>query len=48
MIKKNSAAGSSFDDFLKQEGNYATAQAVAVKRVLAWQIQKAMKGVRSA
>ena len=37
------AVGSSFDDFLKEEGDYETAQAVAVKRVLAWQIQKAMK-----
>ena len=34
------AVGSSFNDFLKQEGDYETAQAVAVKRVLAWQIRK--------
>jgi antitoxin HicB len=37
------AVGSSFDDFLKEEGDYEKAQAIAVKRVLAWQIQKAMK-----
>ena len=41
-INKKSV-GSSFDDFLKEEGDYETVQAVAVKRVLAWQIQKAMK-----
>lgn len=43
MKVKKKAIGSSFDDFLKQEGDYETSQAVAVKRVLAWQIQKAMK-----
>lgn len=43
MKKNKNAVGSSFDDFLKEEGDYETAQALAVKRVLAWQIQKAMK-----
>ena len=43
MKMNKKAVGSSFDDFLKQEGDYETAQAVAIKRVLAWQIQKAMK-----
>ena len=43
MKIKKKAIGSSFDDFLKQEGHYETSQAVAIKRVLAWQIQKAMK-----
>ena len=43
MKMNKKAVGSSFDDFLKQEGDYETAQAMAVKRVLAWQIQKAMK-----
>ena len=38
----------SFDDFRKQVGNYETAHAVAVKRVLAWQIQKAMKDMHLA
>jgi antitoxin HicB len=37
------AGGTSFDDFLKEKGEYEMAQAVAVKRVLVWQIQKAMK-----
>ena len=35
--------GSSFDDFLKEEGVYEDTQAVAIKRVLAWQIEDAMK-----
>lgn len=43
MRIKKKAIGSSFDDFLKQEGDYETSQAIAIKRVLAWQIQKAMK-----
>ncbi len=42
MKKNKKAVGSSFDDFLKESGDYETAQAMAVKRVLAWQIQKAM------
>jgi len=32
--------GSSFDDFLKEEGNLAETNAVAIKRVVAWQIQQ--------
>ena len=35
--------GSRFDDFLREEGTYAQAQAVAIKRVLAWQLAEAMK-----
>lgn len=35
--------GSSFDDFLAEEGLLEQATAVAVKRVLAWQISQAMK-----
>lgn len=34
--------GSSFEDFLKEEGVYEETTAVAVKRVLAWQIEQAM------
>ena len=36
------AIGSSFDDFLKEEGIHEEATAQAVKRVLAWQIEQAM------
>ena len=34
---------SSFDAFLKAEGRYGDAQTFAIKRVLAWQIEDAMK-----
>jgi len=40
---RKAGIGSAFDDFLKDEGTYETTQAVAIKRVLAWQIEKAMK-----
>jgi antitoxin HicB len=35
--------GSSFEDFLKGEGIYEEVQAQAVKEVLAWQIEQAIK-----
>ncbi len=35
--------GSSLDDFLEEEGRLAEAEAVAVKRVLAYQIAKLME-----
>jgi antitoxin HicB len=41
--RKNAAIGSLFDDFLKDEGNYEETQAAAIKRVLARQIERAMK-----
>ena len=34
--------GSSFEDFLKDEGVYEETTAAAVKRVLAWQLEQAM------
>ena len=34
--------GSSFEDFLKDEGIHEEATAHAIKRVLAWQIEQAM------
>ena len=40
---KKGGIGSAFDDFLKDAGTYEATQAVAIKRVLAWQIEKAMK-----
>jgi antitoxin HicB len=36
--------GSSFDDWLKEEGSCEEATADAVKSVLVWQIAQAMKG----
>ncbi len=41
MSKKN--MGSSIDDFLKEEGIFEEAQALAVKEVIAWQLAEAMK-----
>jgi predicted XRE-type DNA-binding protein len=35
--------GSSFDDFLKEEGILEEVEAAAVKRVLAWQLLQAME-----
>ncbi len=41
MSKKH--MGSSVDDFLKEEGIFEEAQALAVKEVVAWQLAEAMK-----
>ena len=41
MSKKH--MGSSIDDFLREEGVFAEAQAQAVKEVVAWQLAQAMK-----
>jgi len=41
--RKKSRIGSSFDDFLKDEGVYNEVETVAVKRVIAWQLEEAMK-----
>ena len=43
---KKTGIGTTFDDFLKDEGTYEATQSVAIKRVLAWQIEKAMKKQR--
>jgi hypothetical protein len=42
-VTKNAHIGSSFSDFLKEEGLFEEVTAHAVKRVLAWQIEQAMK-----
>ncbi|MEJ2748725.1 MAG: XRE family transcriptional regulator [Anaerolineae bacterium] len=39
----NEHIGSSFDDFLEEDGLLAEAEAVAIKRVLAYQIAQLMK-----
>ena len=39
----NRHVGSDFDDFLREEGLLEEAEAVAAKRVLAYQISEAMK-----
>ena len=40
---RNKHQGSDFDSFLEQEGLLAEAEAIATKRVLAYQLQLAMK-----
>ncbi len=35
--------GSSIDDFLKKEGIFEESQAQAIKEVVAWQLEEAMK-----
>lgn len=42
-MTENAHIGSSFGDFLKEEGLFEEVTAHAVKRVLAWQIEQAMK-----
>lgn len=39
----NRHIGSSFDDFLAEQGMLAETEAVATKRVIAWQIAERMK-----
>ena len=39
----NPHIGSSLEDFLKEEGQFEEARATALKRVLAFQIEQAMK-----
>jgi hypothetical protein len=50
-VKKNRKrrmdhSGSTFDSFLEQEGIREEVEAVAIKRVLAWQLQQAMQNQR--
>lgn len=40
---KNNRVGSDFDDFLQEEGLLVKAEASAIKRILAFQIQKEME-----
>ncbi len=41
MKEKN--IGSTLEDFLKEENRYEEAQAQAIKRVLVWQLEEAIK-----
>ena len=41
--QSRSHLGSSIDDFLKQEGIFEEAQAQAIKEVVTWQLDEAMK-----
>lgn len=44
--KVNPHAGSSFDDFLKEDGIFEEIQARALKRALAEQLDEAMQSVK--
>ena len=41
--KKDRHSGSNFDDFLEEEGILEEVEAVAIKRVIAWQLAEAMR-----
>jgi predicted XRE-type DNA-binding protein len=41
--KKMGHSGSTFDSFLEEEGIREEVEAVAIKRVLAWQLEQAME-----
>jgi hypothetical protein len=41
--KKTDHSGSTFDSFLEEEGIREEVEAVAIKRVLAWQLEQAMQ-----
>lgn len=43
MTEIHDCIGSSFDDFMKDEGIYEECEAVAIKRIIAWQLQSYME-----
>lgn len=45
-MKRNPHVGSDFDDFLNEEKIFDEAQAIAVKRVLSFQLEQSMKESR--
>jgi hypothetical protein len=45
-MRKKGRIGSSFDDFLKEEGIYEEVTARAIKRVIAWQLDQLMAASR--
>ena len=46
MAKRNVHTGSSFDDFLKDEGVFEEVQAKALKRALAEQLEESMQAAK--
>lgn len=44
--KRMDHSGSSFDEFLREEGVLEEAEAVAIKRVIAWQLRREMQRKR--
>ena len=43
MTIKNKHLGSGFDDYLNKKGVYKEVDAVAMRRVIAWQVNQAIK-----
>jgi antitoxin HicB len=43
MTKRSKHIGSSLDEFLKEDGILAETRAVALKDVIAWQVQQSME-----
>lgn len=43
MVKENKHIGSSLDDLLGETGDLAETKALAIKRVIAWQLAEKMK-----
>ena len=42
MTTQKGRIGSSFESFLREQGTYQETTAIAVKRVLAWELEQAM------
>lgn len=42
-MSKNAHIGSSLDDLLREDGRLEETHSVAIKRVIAWQLQQAME-----
>ena len=45
-MKRNPHVGSTLDDLLREDGSYDAVQAIAVKRVLAFQLEEGMRKAR--
>ena len=46
-MSKSKHIGSDFDSFLAEQGELEEATAIAVKRVIAWQIEQAMQTTKT-
>lgn len=42
MVAERGRVGSSFEDYLREQGTFEETTAAAVKRVIAWQLKEAM------
>ena len=42
-MTRSARIGSKFDDFLREEGIFEEASAIALKRIIAWQLAEAMR-----